>query len=74
MTRNDWITLDKMYSKQNKMRTENEIYNLLLQLDAAFDSMDCALDCPCHAYCDNNVSRSLCTVVTLAVEALKNEN
>lgn len=71
MTGDDWITLGKKYRKQNGVGTEREIYNLLLQLDAIFDDMDCALDCPCHAYCDGNVSRSLCTVVTLAVEALK---
>lgn len=61
--------MDDVYvKKHNKQET---IVSLLSKLDSIFDSMDCALDCPCHGYCDNNVNRTLCTVITMAVQDLK---
>lgn len=52
---------------------KDEIVNLLSQLDSMFDNIDCSLDCPCHSYCDNNVGRALCTVVTLALGGMKDD-
>lgn len=52
---------------------KDEIINLLSQLDSMFDNIDCSMDCPCHSYCDNNVGRALCTVVTLALGDMKDD-
>lgn len=46
------------------------IISLLSKLDSIFDGMDCALDCPCHAYCDEYTNMTLCTVITVALSDL----
>ena len=58
---------DVYVKKHNQQET---IVSLLSKLDSMFDGVDCALDCPCHAYCDNNVNRTLCTVITMALSDL----
>lgn len=60
--------MDDVYvKKHNKQET---IVSLLSKLDSIFDSMDCALDCPCHAYCDEHANMTLCTVITVALSDL----
>lgn len=46
------------------------IISLLSKLDSIFDGIDCALDCPCHAYCDEHANMTLCTVITVALSDL----
>lgn len=65
----NYIDLGKKYVKKHNNK---EIIDLLFQLDSMFDTVDCALDCPCHTYCDKHADRTLCTVITVAVEDLKN--
>ena len=43
------------------------IISLLSKLDSTFDDMDCALDCPCHVYCDKHANMTLCTVITMVL-------
>ena len=43
------------------------IISLLSKLDSIFDGMDCALDCPCRAYCDEHTNMTLCTVITMVL-------
>lgn len=60
--------MDDVYvKKHNKQET---IVSLLTKLDSIFDGIDCALDCPCRTYCDNNVTRTLCTVIMMALSDL----